>query len=246
MVLQGATEMDWVWSRVKALWIVLHSPGEAFACGKAGPSYLVPFVVLSSLYLLLSVIQAPIQEAWIQEQMTAAGTPPAQVAAGLDLLRRSSRFAVVSVPFLLLLRWLAHALLVWLVAQALLVGLDFSKTLTTVAYAYVPVLLRDATACLILCLRPRELLTQPGGLNVALGLNLLFPQIPPPWWSLAANVNLFEVWFIALLAAGVSAFAHVRRRQSLLVVLPVWLFVTLAQFGFTALGQRLQGQLTRG
>ncbi len=238
--------MKWIWSRLKGMWLIIHSPQEALVRNQEGPSFLVPLVVLSLVYAALTMIQAPIQLEWMQRQMLSAGAPAAQAATGLEMARRSTSFALISAPALLMLRWLAHALLLWLVAQVFLVGLSFSKTLTVVAYAYVPIILRDVTICVILCLRDREMLMQTEGLTVALGLNLVLPQLPLPWWILAGNINPFEVWFIALLAVGFSALGRVRWEKSLVVVFPVWMFVTLVQFGFTVLGHQLKNQLVRG
>jgi len=238
--------MEWIRSRLRGMWLVLHSPCEALACDLRGPSYLVPFVILSLFYTLIAVIQAPIQLEWLQVQAAASGTEAARTAAGLEMARRSVRLSLILVPILLMLRWLVHAFLFWLTAQVFLVGLSFSKTLTVVAYSYIPILFRDATTCLILCLRDREMLMHSEGLHVALGLNIVFPQLPLPWWALAGNVNFFEFWFIGLLVAGFSALGRVRWQKSLAVVLPVWLFVTFVQVGFVALGQQLRNQMARG
>ncbi len=238
--------MRWILSRLTGMWLVVHSPREAFARSDSGPAFLVPLVVLSLFYSVLSIIQAPIQVEWMQAQINAAGAPPDQAMASLELFRRSVRWALASVPLLLLLRWLAYALLLWLGAQALLIPLGFSTTVTVVAYAYVPVLLRDATSCLVLLLRDDSALVNEVGLNVALGLNLVFPRLPLPWWVLAGNINPFEVWFVSLLAAGLAVLGQVRWRKSLAVVLPVWLFVALVQFGFVTLGCQFRNHLARG
>ncbi len=235
--------MKWILSRLEGMWLVILSPQETFVRNQSGPSYLVPFIILSLIYLALTAIQMPIQLAWMQAQVGLAGSAAGKTAAGMALYERTSHLALVSVPVLLILRWLIHALLVWLVAQVFLLGPGFSKTLVVVAYAYTPVILRDATVCFILCLRDRELLMQADGLYVALGLNLVFPRLPLPWWVLVGNVNLFELWFVALLVTGLAALGKMRWHRSLAVVLPVWLFTVLIQFGITAFSYRLKGQL---
>jgi hypothetical protein len=225
---------------------VNYSPELVFDRNLDGPSYLVPLVVLSLFSLLLSIIQAPIQLEWMGWQIDAAGTPPPQAAASLDLMRRSMRTGLIGIPLLYLLRLLAHALLIWLTAQLYLVQLKFSQMLTIVAYSYMPVVLRDGVICLVLCLRDPAAIRQAEGLNVAVGLNLLFPRIPPPWWALAANFNLFEVWFVTLLVVGLSVRGRTRWQKALAIVLPVWVFVTLVQLGFVSLGTTLRNQFARG
>ena len=236
----------WIASRLRQMWEVLHSPVSAFARNPDGPGYLVPLVVLSLISMVLAVIQSPIQLEWMSAQLFAAGAAPAQVADGFDLMRRSVRAGVIVVPLLLTIRWLTHALLLWLTAQLFLISIGFSQTLTVVAYSYVPILLRDVAACLVLCLRDSDVLIQAEGLNVAFGLNLLFPRIPAPWWALAANVNLFEAWFVILLVGGLCAMTRLRWQKLAVVALLVWGFTTLLQFGLVTLGYLLRSQFVRG
>ncbi len=92
--------MKWIRSRLRGMWLVLYSPREALARDMQGPSYLVPFVILSLFYTLIAVIQAPIQLEWLQEQAAVSGTPPAQTAAGLELARRSTRLSLILAPVL--------------------------------------------------------------------------------------------------------------------------------------------------
>jgi hypothetical protein len=142
--------MMWLWLRLRGMWEVIHSPETAFRRKLDGPSYLIPLGVLSLLSAGLYIVQSPIHMDWLRSQLTATGAPAAQIASSVDILRRSTQAGTLAVPLLLMLRWLAHAVLIWLTAQLFLLRLDFSRTLTVVAYAYIPILLRDATICLVL------------------------------------------------------------------------------------------------
>lgn len=231
--------MSWLYSRAMAFLQVLHAPELAFGRDLRGPSYLIPLIILGLLFTLISAAQSPIHIRWSQHQLESAGMPPEQVSAAMDLLRRSSVWGFAGVPLLLLLRWVLYALLLWLVAQVVLDLLNFQQALTIVAFSYLPILFRDAVVSLVLCLRSEEALLHADGLNVALGLNLLFPAIPPPWSALAGNVNLFEAWFIFLLVVGVAKVTRSHWRKALAVVLPSWLSIALVQFGLVSLGQKV-------
>jgi hypothetical protein len=232
--------IDWVHSRMVAFLQVLHAPELAFARDLRGPSYLVPLIILGLLFTLISVAQSPIHIQWTRHQLESAGAAPEQIAASMDLLRRSSAWSFVGVPLFLLLRWVLYALLLWLVAQVVIDILNFQQALTIVAFSYLPILLRDAAASLVLFLRSEEALLHADGLNVSLGLNLLLPAMPLPWSSLAGNVNLFEAWFVFLLVVGIAQVTRSHWRKALAVVLPSWLFVALVQFGLVSLGLALQ------
>jgi len=238
--------MSWLRSRMMAFFQVLPAPEAAFARDLRGPSFLIPLLILSLAFTLLSVAQSPIHLQWARHQMESTGTSPEQVSAALDLLRRSSAWSFVGVPLFLLAHWMLYALLLWLAAQALLDLLEFQQALTIVAFSYLPILFRDGVVSLVLFLRSDEALLRTDGLNVALGLNLLFPRIPLPWSTLAASVNLFEVWFILLLVVGVAKMTRSQWLRALAVVFPCWIFVTLLKLAFVLLSTeilRSQGQM---
>jgi hypothetical protein len=218
---------------------VLHAPEAAYRRDLHGPSYLIPLLILGVAFTLISAAQSPYHIRWMQHQLESSGAPAEQVAGTMELLRRSDAWRAVGVPLLLLLRWVLFALLLWLAAQLVLGLLDFQHALTIVGFSYPPLLLRDSVVCLVVSLRPEEVLLRPDGLNVALGLNLLFPAIPLPWSSLAGNLNLFEAWFVLLLVEGVAKVTDSRRRRALAVVLPCWTFSALAQLGLASLGQKM-------
>ncbi len=233
--------MSWIVSRIGALAQTLWAPERAFAHDMRGPSFLVPLLLLGALFSLISFAQSPYQIHWSRHQMEAAGLPADQVSAGVELMRRSNRWVPIVVPLLLLLRWLIQALLLWLAAQFVLGLLRFYQALTIVAFSYLPVLFRDAVACLVIYLRSPQQIELREGLYVALGLDLLFPSMPRPWSTLAGSVNLFEAWFVLLLATGVAGITHSRARTALAIVIPAWLLVALLQLGLAALGQRIAG-----
>lgn len=231
--------MSWIFSRVLAFVQTLHAPEAAYKRDLRGPTYLIPLLILGIAFTLISAVQSPYHSRWMQHQLESAGAPPEQVTATMDLMRRSDTWRAAGVPLYLLLRWVLFALLLWLAAQLVLGQPDFQHALTIVAFSYLPILLRDSIVCLVLSLRPEEVLLRADGLNVALGLNLVFPAIPPPWSSLAGNLNLFEAWFVFLLVEGVAELTDSRRQRALVVVLPCWAFSTLTQFGLASLGQKM-------
>lgn len=148
-----------------------------------------------------------------------------------------------AVPLLLFLKWLFFAAVLWLPAQVFLDNLVFARALSVVAYSYVPILVRDATILFILRMQGIAAVTQPEQMNAAVGLNLLLPHLRLPWSVLAGNINIFELWYIILLTAGISKIAATRWQRALAITLPGWAFVLLIQFGMAALGLSLRNSL---
>ena len=227
-------------SHILAFIEVFHSPERAFARDLSGPSYVIPFLILSLVSVFLSYSQSPIQLHWTQLQLELSGAPAEQIDSTLHLLRQSSRLAAIFLPLLLLLRWLLFSALLWIATQLALNDLKFEQTFRVVAYSYFPNVVRDAVTHLVLRLRSDEALLSTGSLRVAIGLDLLFPNIPLPWSSLAGNLNLFDFWYIVLLVIGISNVAQCRWQRSLSIIFPCWLFVSLLQLALVNLGLHLQ------
>jgi hypothetical protein len=235
----------WIADRFAILIEAAHSPEVAFTRNLRGPSFLLPFCVLGLSFVTIAALQMPLGIQWSQHQLQAAGASREQVAAALDLARKSQQWVTFAVPLLLILKWLVFAAVLWLPAQVFLDNLAFSCVLSVVAYSYVPILVRDATILFILRMQGFASVTQPEQLNVALGLNLLLPHLRLPWSVLAGNINIFELWYVILLTVGISKIAATRWQRALAITLPCWVFVLFVQFGMAVLGLSLRNSLGR-
>ena len=219
---------------------VAVAPESAFKRDLGGHSYVLPLCILGLAFALISWLQAPLAIQWARLQMQAAHASPDQISASLSVMGRVQRWSLVAVPVVLFAKWVLSASMVWLVAQLCLVSVTFARGLGIVAYSYLPVLLRDATVLFILWMRGVGALDHPEALHVAIGLNLLLPQLALPWSTLAGNCNVFELWYLTLMILGISAAAAVRRRTALAIVLPGWLVTVLMQFCLVSLGQSMR------
>lgn len=228
--------------RIKAatFFEVVVAPESAFKRDLGGCGYLLPLCVLGLAFAVISWLQAPLAIQWARLQMQAANASPDQVSASLAVMARVQRWSLAAVPLLLFAKWILSASMVWLAAQLCLVGMTFARGLGVVAYSYLPVFLRDATVLFILWMRGAGALEHPDALNVPIGLNLLLPQLPLPWSTLAGNCNVFEVWYLTLMILGISTAAAVRRRTALAIVMPGWLVTLLIQFCLVSLGQSMR------
>jgi hypothetical protein len=197
-------------------------------------------VILGTIAVAVALVEGPVHLQWTASQMRAAGLDADHVRDGLAVMTWTGTAAVVLVPALLILRWVLFALPMWLAAEVILGPLDFQKGVSLVAFAYVPLCLRDVVTCAVLLLRDPETLRQAGGLNVPVGINLLLPHVPAPWSVLVANLNPFEAWFVVLLMTGLSKATSSDWKRSLIVVMTAWSIAVLVQFGLASLGHSLQ------
>lgn len=236
--------MKWFRQQVGSFFQVLHSPETAFLNEFSGSSFLVPLCILGFLGIGISILQSPAQVEWMRFQLEVAGAPAGQMESTLQMMRKSSLMSQLVTPVLLFVRWLVLALMLWLTAAVFLDSLTYQKALTIVAFSYLPILARDAIACLILLLRDEDALRHADGMTVALGLNLLFPSMQLPWSALAGSVNLFEAWFVALLVVGISRMARTRPLHALAIVLPTWIIAVVLQAALATLGHAMNTQLS--
>jgi len=235
--------MRWVWLRFRLLCEVVHSPETAFARDLTGPSYLVPLCFLGLVALGITAIQLPMQLEWLRFQLDAAGAPAAHAAASLERVRGTAGISLSLAPVLLVLRCSILALMLWLTTGLFLLEVGFARMLGIVAYSYLAIMGRDAVILLIVFLRGSAALQSSEGLNVAIGLNLMFPSLALPWSALAANINIFEAWFVMLLVIGIAGAAGIRWSRALAIVLPTWIIAVLTQFGFVLLGLAMKGSV---
>jgi hypothetical protein len=234
--------MRWFRQQVGSFLEVLHSPETVFLKEFSGPSFLVPLCILGLLGIGISALQSPVQMEWMRFQLEAAGTSAEQLRSSLEMMHKSGFMMLLMTPVLLFLRWLILALMFWLTAAVFLDSLTYRKALTIVAFSYLPILARDAIACLILLTRSEDALRHADGMTVALGLNLLFPSMPLPWSALAGSVNIFEVWFVTLLVVGISKAARATPLRALGIVLPTWIIAAVLQSALATVGHAMSAQ----
>jgi len=234
--------MRWVRQQIGSFLEVLHSPETAFQNEFSGPSYLVPLCILGLLAVGIAALQSPIQMEWMRFQLEAAGAPGEQLRSSLETMHKSNVMTLLLAPVLLFLRWLLLALMLWLTAAVFIDTLTYQKLLTIVAFSYLPILARDAVACLILFMRSDDALRHADGMMVALGLNLMFPSMPLPWSALAGSINIFEVWFVTLLVVGISRSARARPLRALAIVMPTWVIAVVLQSALVTLGHSMSAQ----
>jgi hypothetical protein len=76
-----------------------------------------------------------------------------------------------------------------------------------------------------------------------IGLDVLISSTGVGTSVLLQHANLFELWFVTLLIAGVAALCRVSKRSAAAIVLPVWGFWLLGHIAFALVKEILTRQL---
>ncbi|HEY1250306.1 MAG TPA: YIP1 family protein [Thermoanaerobaculia bacterium] len=225
-------------SGLKRLIGVFVSPAKTFASIAARPTWLLPVAITSALSLPLSelILSRMNWRALAALRLENRHLSEEQMESALATIRKIGWIfgdvAAVVVPFLLAL---AVGAVLWGACQAFGWEVRFRQSLGVTAHAFFPSVL--APLGLLALLWKRDTI-DPETVGDALHTNLGFlvdPQADKVLHSLAASVDLFSFWSMALLVLGLSAAAGASRKRMAILVVSLWALYVLGKAGFAAL-----------
>jgi hypothetical protein len=217
---------------------VFVSPAKTFASIAARPTWLLPVAIASALGFPLSelILSRMDWRAVAARQLATRHLSEEQMDAALATMKKVGWIigdvASVAVPFLVTL---AVAAVLWGGCQAFGWEVRFRQSLGITAHAFFPAVL--ATVALLGLLWNRETI-DPETVGDALHTNLGFlvdPRADRVLHSLAASVDLFAFWSMALLVLGLSAATGATRKRMAILVVSLWILYVLGKAGFAAL-----------
>jgi hypothetical protein len=225
-------------SAVSRLIGVFVSPVRTFASIAARPTWLLPVAITSALSLPLSelILSRMDWRAVAAQQLANRHLSEAQMEAALGTMRKIGWIfgdvLAVAAPFLVAL---VVGAVLWGACQAFGWEVRFRQSLGVTAHAFFPSVL--APIGLIALLWNRETV-DPETVGDALHTNLGFlvdPHENKVLHSLAASVDLFSFWSMALVVLGMAAAAGASRKRMAILVVSLWALYVLGKAGFAAL-----------
>jgi hypothetical protein len=217
---------------------VFVSPVRTFASIAARPTWVLPVAISAGLSFPLSelVLSRIDWRAVAAEQLASRHLSDAQIEEALPTIRKIGWIAgdVVSVagPFVVTL---VVALVLWGACQAFGWEVRFPQALGVTAHAFFPAIL--VTPALLVALWNRHTI-DPETLGDALHTNLGFlfdPKTERVLHSLAASLDVFSLWAMALLVLGLSSAAKSSRMRMALLVVSLWALFVIGKVGVAAL-----------
>lgn len=222
---------------------IFWDPKAVFRDLAARPRWWTPILLLTALALLFNYVFSRLVGwgAFLARELASnprtAELSPDQID---KLVRMQAGFVGI---FAYAAALLATAVVVTLVAAILLflfrtIGapdLNFRQALSITSYSWLPMVLYQLLALVVLCLAdPRDFnLKNPLPFNAGWFLD---PSSLPAWLvSLASSVDLFSFWVMALLALGFSVTTKkMRYGKALAGIFSLWLVYVLVKTGWTA------------
>ncbi len=239
-----------VWQQLMG---VFFSPGAVFASLRHKPEVLAPMLAMAaitagfSLFFSLWVKVNPQELArrGIEYQLERQGkrwsdlsdAEQRQFEQGIELTAGFQRFApVVGVVFTVLFT-VALAGACYLGLLLLNGQTDFTHVLSVTAYAlYATEGTKYVLNTLVVLLRPPDIeqILRARGSFVVSNLAALLPESWPAWLLAAAGwVDVFSIWFIALMGIGLAAVAYKKTPQQVIIIpISLWLLGVLGSVIF--------------
>ncbi|MGH7754523.1 MAG: YIP1 family protein [Gemmatimonadales bacterium] len=221
------------------LFRVLYEPTAVFERIRERPRILIPFVVLCVLTVILSLATAPVQQAAAalfqpRTPDAAAATPPGAVAM---LIR-----AVIGAPFSVGLGLLASGFILWLTTSLFGPDAQFKTLVSVAAHTFLVGLLYQAVGSAVLMMRGLETIAAFQDLQIALGLNLLWPDGSGFLWNSLGAVNPFGIWGLVLAAIGVQTTHRVQQGTAYSIATVSFVIKALALAALASLAMKFVPQ----
>lgn len=218
------------------LFRVLYEPTAVFERVRERPRILVPFIVLCVLSVVLSVVTAPVGQATaalFQPPGTdaAASAPPGAAAM---LIR-----AVIGAPIAVGIGLVASGFILWLTTSLFGQDAQFKTLVSVAAHTFLIGMLYQATTSAVLMMRGLESITTFQDVQVALGLNLLWPDGTGFLWNVLGAINPFGIWGLILAAIGVQTTHRVQQGTAYSIATVSFLIKALALAGLASLAMKL-------
>jgi hypothetical protein len=209
------------------LFNILAEPGEVFSELRERPAWAVAVASLISFWLLLGWLRLPAIEAAVRNIFTSSYNEQSAEAAMMTTIRFLRVQLFVLDPLAVLARWFLIAAIICIVSVPLKKENAFTLTdaCSLSAYAEASFVWMAIANLALVYYRGFGQLQSAADLNPLRGADLFFPEgaVSPLVRGMLSELNLFSVWYIALLAIGISAIGGMPKRYGGAIAGAVWL-----------------------
>lgn len=206
---------------------ILFDPADLFKRLNDRPNWLSPFVIVTLLAILSTALLAPVMEQLAIKQMPEGVSAEFQERM-LSSILLSKYYSIAIVPVIVLLKWSVSTFLLF--GIAILVGADTSyrKALSVLGHASIVTALDALANVAVIYLRGLETIHSPNDIQATMlsPAYLLSASAHPAFRVALENLNLFSLWYFALLGIGLYLTARLSKLQSAFVVGVLWTLQT--------------------
>jgi len=200
---------------------VLHEPDAVFARIKERARILAPWILLSIVLVVMSILTRPYQQA-AMEAFKATLTPEQAARMG-DRSGGGGIIGLALTPLGVLAFLAAGAGLLWIGVSVTGTQARFKTLMSVLAYSCVTYVLFAVIGMVVLTLRGKASVTGFADLRAPLGLDLLIANVGLYGGQVLNAINPFSVWGVWLTGTGISITHGISKGTAIVVTAVVYL-----------------------
>lgn len=208
---------------------VFAQPSATFDDVAEQPNWWAPLLVILAVTVVVSYLMLPMFLE-VQALEVERSVPPAERAQALEQIETFGGtlgflLSVAATPFVLvIMAFLFWAMALISAAQNARYGVAF----TALTYAGVAYVVQGIAQAFVVVIKGADIVAREGGPpHFGVGLFLEKQSLPPLVWGFLANINLFSIWYAALLGiAGVHAL-KMERGPAYAFAMTIWVVGSL-------------------
>ena len=213
---------------------IFTPPRETFESIDRKPTWLVPFIVLTLLAIILSILVIDIMGDYQMKALEARELPAAQMEAARARMEGPLRYVnLLFVPVMFLLVWLIISFVFWFSGNTILGGdVKFKKVFSVIAWSGLVSDWQGIGSVLKTLLIKMKGTVQ--GVQTSLAIILPTPEIGKPttvMYRLLSRFDIFMVWQLVLWIIAFSVIYRFSMKKSSILVLSVWVLWIIIAVG---------------
>lgn len=208
---------------------IFFSPKRVFSDIDAGAPWWQPWIWVSLLNMIVVYIFMPVQ---IQlYRLRADEIPKEQFDQTLQHMQSFplKYLGIVPTPVVVLIAGLIFAAASYIAVSVLSERASFKKHLTIYFYASIVASVGMLVSNIVVRGKGLENIRTPRDAVVPFGPGAFVPEGHKIPYAILSTLDIFSIWFYALMALGVMHVFRLSWRSAVLVVIPVWLLSVLGQ-----------------
>ena len=207
---------------------IFIDPMKVFRRIAAGMSWWKPFVAVSIIGIVMTVLNAPMMNKLIEVQY--ATTDAEQYERIKGAMETWKYIGYIAIPIIVMISSLIIAGVAHLVNSVVSMQANFKKTLTLIFFCGFISVLSQIVSYFIIWARGIDSIESIDDLRVSFGFGALFPDLEGVWYRLSESLSLFQIWYYILFVLGVAAIFSIDRKKAVITGIAVWLVSFLMLF----------------
>ena len=218
---------------------VFFDPRSLFKELEARPQWLLPFMIVSVIAIICTLLMFPVMEHLMLRQMPD-GLSVEQQTQMLSSLKMSRYIGLLSAPVVLLMKMSLMAFLLYGVTVLFSFDFTYRKALSILSHASIIAALDGLIMVGTIYFRGMSDIQTPKDLeSVVLSLSWLFDAtLHPAMRTVLDSLTFFSVWYWILLLAGIKLTTKLSKVEAFLIVAILWGIQTGFMVGFAMIFSR--------